>query len=368
MICAGLAIAACSPPFTNAVIDLRLNENGTVERTHGTFEAGWTDPFEYSIDFSLEPGEDRDDARQRARDQLDQVREACLDDGTCIRLERGATIVESRDDFDTMRTVWSVGPNEGWLTLSHGTDGVRTVAGVYDILVLPDQTVQVAAGGLGVLVRSTDGEWTPSEADLRTLSKRLLLAVLGSGALVILLGSAVIARLPGPHVLGSASMALVLVLPSLGAVSMLVVAGQSGWGHLALSVVAALLLPLALVLGAVAINRERVFSGRAFFVTFVQSLTAVWFAYAILAGLLYLLWSRNVLGWTVLVLGVHVLGLVGAAVVARQLGGTVGHRSDAQIQETVLRNPLPLALAGAAFMLIGVPALLIAIGSVAGVL
>ena len=364
IVCAALLLAACSPPITEVVIDLRLAEDGSVERSYATFEAGWTDPFEYTyLNYSTLPGEDFETAAQRARDELDQVREACLDDGTCIRLEPGATIVESSDGFETKRSVWSVRPGERWLDLTHGTDGVRAVAEVYDILVMPDQTVRVAAGDLGVLVRTVDGEWSPSEADLRTLSKGLLAALVLAGTLVTLMGAMLGARLPGPHVESATTMATLLLVPAVLLVSWLFVAGPAGFGFLFLVLPGFATVPVAAVLIVFALNRERRFSGRRFFVVFLRELVLACVAFVVAAGDLYVLWSRAVVGWPVFLIGVHLLAPVAAYRVVRQVEELRGNRMDAQIREIELRNPIPIALAAIALLALGLPLLVWLLGA-----
>ncbi len=363
IVCAGLLVAACSPPTTSVVIDLRLAADGSVERSHATFEEGWSDPFGYGTpDSFLLPGEEPEAARQRALEELDQVREACLDDGTCIRLLPGATIVESSDGFDTVRTVWSVSPGQSWLDLSHGVDGVRAVAEVYDILVMPDQTVQVAAGDLGVLVRSADGQWSPSEADLRTLSKGLLRSIVLAGLLVVLLGAMLFSQLPGPHVGSATKTAAALAFPALLSISLtLLSGGGASWGVTILAVFAALLMPVVLGLLVVAINRERRFSGRRFFIAFVRWLLVAWLLFVVATAVVYFMWSRAVVGWPVFLVGVHVFAPIAAYHVARQVGGELGDRRDAQLQEIPLRSPVPIALAVAVLLVVGVPLLTIAL-------
>lgn len=358
LICVGLLLTACTPPMTDAVIDLRIAEDGTVEHTYAAFEQGWSDPFQYGhINYTTRPGEEPEDAYQRAVDELDQVREACLDDGTCIRLRPGATIVESSDGFETTSTVWSVSPHESWLDLSHGSDGVRAVIEVYDILVMPDQTVRVAGGGLGVLHRSVDGAWSPAEADLQTLSKGVLGALLLAGMLVILMGAMVIAQLPGPHVESATTMAAVMLLPAALLVSWFLVNGMAGLGFLALTFPGVATVPVALGLVVFALNRERRFSGSRFFVVLLRSLAVAWAVFAVAAGVLYVLWSRAIIWWPVFLVGVHILAPIAAHRVARQVKELRAKPWEGQIQETELRNPIPIALAAVCLLLIGLPLL-----------
>lgn len=353
-----LVLAACSPPSTSAVVDLRLAGDGSVDRTYATFEQGWSDPFAYGYLMSdAGPDEGDESPEQPTLEQLDQVREACLDDGTCIRLESGATIVESGDGFETKRTVWSVRPGEGWLDLTHGTDGVRAVAEVYDILVMPDQTVRVAAGDLGVLARSVDGEWSPSEADLRTLSKGLLTALSLAGLLVTLMGALLGARLPGPHVESATTMAALLLFPAVLLVSWLYIPGSAGFGFLFFVLPGFATVPVAGVLIVFALNRERRFSGGRLFAVFLRELVLACAFFVGSAGVLYVLWSRAVVGWPVFLVGVHLLAPVAAYRVARQVEELRGNRMDAQIREIELRNPIPIALAAVGLLAVGLPLL-----------
>jgi len=364
VIVAVLSLAACSPPSTSAVVDLRLASDGSVERTRATFMQGWSDPFAFGYLMSdANPADGAESTDQPAPVQLDQVREACLDDGTCIRLEPGATIVESSDGFETERTVWSVRSGESWLDPTHGADGVRAVAEVYDILVMPDQTVRVAAGDLGVLVRSVDGKWSPSEADLRTLSKGLLIALALAGLLVTLMGAMLGARLPGPHVESATTMGALLLFPAVLLVSWLFFAGSAGFGFLFLVLPGFATVPVAGVLIVFALDRERRFSGGRFFVVFLRELVLACAFFLGSAGVLYVLWSRAVVGWPVFLVGVHLLAPVAAYRVARQVEELRGNRMDAQIREIELRNPIPIALAAVGLLTVGLPLLVWATGA-----
>ncbi len=101
-----------------------------------------------------------------------QVTEACLADGTCIRLIDERQIDESTDDWATSKTVWKIDPNASWWDIEYGEEFAADV-GVFDIVVLPDQSVLVAAGHILTISRGVDGQWSPSAADLRTLDKTI---------------------------------------------------------------------------------------------------------------------------------------------------------------------------------------------------
>ena len=136
------------------------------------------------VDFAYEES-GYDGENSEVATEQGQASEACLEDGACIRLIDDRRIEESSDGWATSETVWQINPNASWWDGEYG-GGFPADVGVFDVVVLPDQSVLVAAGQIFTISRSADGQWSPTVADLRTLDKPVPLLALTLAALIVM--------------------------------------------------------------------------------------------------------------------------------------------------------------------------------------
>ena len=94
-------------------------------------------------------------------------RELCLstDQEVCIRT-LGNRVEESDDGGSSWRTVWDLDLSGNWLTRQLGTEDIASVH-PGSVMEIPSGTVLVAVGSIHPIRRSVDGEWSPTEGDLR---------------------------------------------------------------------------------------------------------------------------------------------------------------------------------------------------------
>ena len=94
-------------------------------------------------------------------------RELCLsvDQDVCIRTI-GKRVEESTDGGSSWRTVWDLDLSGNWLTRQLKIEGIASVR-PGSVLEIPGGTVLVAVGSVHPIRRSVDGEWSPTEGDLR---------------------------------------------------------------------------------------------------------------------------------------------------------------------------------------------------------
>lgn len=94
-------------------------------------------------------------------------RELCLsaDQDVCIRTI-GKRVEESNDGGSSWRTVWDLDLSGNWLTRQLKTEDIASVR-PGSVMEIPGGTVLVAVGSIHPIRRSVDGEWSPTEGDLR---------------------------------------------------------------------------------------------------------------------------------------------------------------------------------------------------------
>ena len=244
------------------------------------------------------------------------ARELCLSEGTCIRLVDDHSIEESADGWETSHVVWSIEPNASWWQHEHGGDfGARV--GVVDMVAVPDGSVAVATGQLGVITRSPDGQWTPDVAELRTLplglaSLLVVLATLTMIAAGLAFGRPNYGTVP-------AKIAFFLLLPSV-LVTARLLSGAAGIGTQVLAILPALAaIPAAgLLLGAIVRATRTPNYGHGALIRYVVSGVAL---VGVLTAL-YVLWSRNLSDWSVAIIGsvlVYVVVHVGLPLALKHL-------------------------------------------------
>lgn len=311
-----LGLSACSPPDPGRVIQaLALDPDGQlveIDANGGPLFSG--SPTELS--------------------EAGQATEVCLDDGTCVRLVDQRQIAESTDGWETSKVVWSISPTDTWWGHEYDDGYNPMVIGLYDIVVLPDQTVAVASGQLPLIERSVDGKWTPTVATLQTLPRFSLFFAIVAAVVVSAVGLAFGASHSGT---GAARVALATIAPLFLIGTLLTLLAVTG---LELSLFGVFLLPLGLTSAGLFIGsilRARTNDG--FISAYARRIfgsSAVAFVSWIGA---YALWAEGVIAWNS-ALGFWVVSfVVGAALACRQ--------SAAERQALRARLPEhPVSLAG----------------------
>ena len=275
-----LVLTACSPGDQGRVIrDVALDTNGHV----------------VEIDSGENWSTDISGIDESTLTEVGQTTEACLDDGTCIRITDGRRIEESTDQWETTQTVWQIEPNATWWHHQFGNSFFEPVVGLFDIVVLPDQSVAVASGELPLIERSVDGEWTPTVADLRTLpNPALLVPVI---AAVLLVGALAVGNHRGTRLARIASM---LIAPGfLIFIGVTVHAfGSDTFLIIVILLASVVLAPLALVSVGLSIEAARRAALEPGLVGRIGATYAITTAITLAASAgIYLLWSNAYLSW-----------------------------------------------------------------------
>lgn len=311
-----LGLSACSPPEPGRVVqDLAFDPDGQLIEIYtndGPLFSG--PPVELS--------------------ERGKATEVCLDGGTCVRLVDQRQIVESTDGWDTSTVVWSVSPSDTWWGHEYDDGFNPMVIGLYDIVVLPDQTIAVASGQLPLIERSVDGEWTPTVAALRTLPSFSLVFAIAAALVVVVAGLAFGAPHRGAD---AASVALVIIAPLFVIGGLLTLLAVKAVG---LSLLGVFLLPLVLSSAGLfvgSILRARASEG---FISSYAPRVLGSGAVALVCWIgVYTLWAEGVVAWN-LALGFWVVSFVVAVVVACR-------RSKAERQaQRALVPEQPVSLAG----------------------
>lgn len=119
----------------------------------------------------------------------DVLTSACLESepDTCFRLS-GQSVLESVDGRNSWQIAWEIDGTEAWIH-SIGAAPSDTAIKPTDMVVTPAGEVFVAVGAIDPIRRTTDGEWTPSSADLKRFPfgpwLGLVSAVLAVGAAIV---------------------------------------------------------------------------------------------------------------------------------------------------------------------------------------
>lgn len=310
-----LGLSACSPPDPGRVVqDLAFDPDGQlieIDANDGPLFSG--PPAELS--------------------ETGKATEVCLDNETCLRLVDQRQIVESTDGWDTSTVVWSILPSDTWWGHEYDDGSNPMVIGLYDIVVLPDQTVAVASGQLPLIKRSVEGKWTPTVAALQTLPTFSLVFAIAAAVMVVVAGLAFGAPHRGA---GAARVALVIIAPLfvIGALSTLLAVNALG-----LSLLGVFLLPLVLTSAGLfvgSILRARANDG---FISSHALRILGSGAVALVCWIgVYALWAEGVVAWN------HALGFWVVSFVVAVLVACHQSKAERQIQRTrVPEQPASLA-------------------------
>ena len=295
-----LVLTACSPPDQGRVVrDVALDADGLL----------------VEIDSGENYSSEMEAIDTNQLSNVGQATEACLDDGTCIRIVDGRRIEESTDQWETFTTVWQIEPNASWWGHEHDDGWYDPVIGLFDVVVLPDQSVAVASGQLPIIERTVDGEWTPTVAELRTLPGRSVLLP----AIVIMLLVAALAS-GTHHGARLARAAGLLLLPAfLTIIGFTIYPLASNTGVLILTALATIAMaplpPIAIGLAIEAVRRahlEQDFARR-----FLPPAALIAGGAIALLTATYLLWSNDRMSWLLANI-LWVLIAIGAIAALRQ--------------------------------------------------
>lgn len=310
-----LVLSACSPPEPGRVVtDLAFDRDGGV----------------VEIDVNDESSHSGEPTTLTA---VGRASEVCMDGGTCIRLVDERRIEESTDNWVTSSVVWEISPGSTWWRHRYDDGFNPVVIGVFDIIMAPDQSVVVAAGQLPLIVRSSEGEWSPTVGDLRELPGPSLLGVVLGGYVLLLAGFEAWRR-HDDTIVFTASW---LVWPHLALSALYTLVAPTGLAVLLLSLLLAPLLIVSFGLFAGAIRRERsdpsIASEGSLSATLVPMLgPSVCWVLVTLA--LYQLWSAGharfdlvgliwIVSFLIMAVGMNRQGGSGSASAAPALGSTI---------------------------------------------
>lgn len=321
-----VVLSACSPPEPGRVVtDVALSPDGEVVEIDVNNRS----------DVAIEPA---------LLTAIGQQSEACLDDGTCIRLVDERRIEESTDNWATSSVVWEISPASTWWR-HHYDDGYNPVViGLFDIVVTPEQEVAVAGGQLPLIRRSSEGEWTPTVGELRELPGVSGVPVF-LGGYVLLLGAFGAWRRRDDAIVFSAS---VMILPHLALGLVFTLVAPTG---IAVPLLALLIAPLILAslgLGLGAILRERPFALVGAEPSLLSSAVRVLgpgVGWVLLTFVTYQLWSTDRARFDVVGLSWIVSFVIAAAVVARWRRTDSGRASASP--KVALGSTIALAVIGA---------------------
>ena len=291
-----LLLAACDD-FDDSTRDVFVNSDGQVLGAAGDTSRALTQDIEADLTLAPQDEIDRQIERQRVLFEefgapLESLGSAISDCGSggCFEIDDESRIIERLDGRNEPQTIYTINPSAPWWNVTYGDLLNEPEIGFYDIVVAPDGTVGVAAGDLGVITRSPDGEWSRTVADLRTLPQAAILAIFATGLTMFVLLVYAATKNDGTRV---ARYGLATVGPL--ALVLFITLGQS--------VLTFLLLPFSLTgagFGLSALWRSRSTSGYTRGVLPLIGLGAIVLTVAWSA--FYFTWSRDLIGYWAAVL------------------------------------------------------------------